>query len=70
MEITLGFLSILFLIIAIAIIYFVLRYLKRMEKRSEEKIQLDKKGTITLQNQVDELNKRLIVIEKMLKEVE
>lgn len=66
----LSFLSILFLIIPIAIIYCVVRYIKRMEKRAEEKLQLDKENTITLQKRVDELNNRLIVIEKLLKEVE
>lgn len=66
----LGFLSIVFLIIPIALIYFVGRYFKRMEKRAEEKLQLDKENTTTLQKRVDELNNRLIVIEKLLKEVE
>lgn len=44
--------------------------MKRMEKRSEEKLLVEKQSTITLQKRVDELNERLVIIEKMLKEVE
>ncbi|MFZ0445580.1 MAG: hypothetical protein WAM95_13355 [Bacillus sp. (in: firmicutes)] len=66
----LSFISIVFLIIPIAIIYFSVKYFKRLEKRAEEKLQLEKENTITLQKRVDELNKRLIAIEKLLKEVE
>lgn len=66
----LSLLSIVFLIIPIAIIYFAIKYMKRMEKRSEEKLLVEKQSTITLQKRVDELNERLVIIEKMLKEVE
>lgn len=60
----------LFLAIPIAVIYFLIKYFKRAEKRAEEKLQLEKQTTIQLQKNVDNLNERLIVIEKLLKEVE
>lgn len=66
----LGLVSIVFLIIPLAIIYFAIKYMKRMEKRSEEKLLVEKQSTITLQKRVDELNERLVIIENILKEVE
>ncbi|ARJ38904.1 hypothetical protein SporoP8_08490 [Sporosarcina ureae] len=61
---------ILFLIIPVALIYVLFKYFKRAEKRADEKLQLEKQNTINLQKRIDELNERLIAIEKMLKEVE
>lgn len=61
---------ILFLIIPIILILTVFKYFKRAEKRADEKLELEKQSTITLQKRVDELNTRLITIEKLLKEVE
>ncbi|MDJ0333527.1 hypothetical protein [Planococcus sp. S3-L1] len=61
---------ILFLIIPIILIYALFKYFKRAEKRADEKLELEKQSTLTLQKRVDELNTRLIIIEKILKEVE
>ncbi len=61
---------ILFLIIPIILIFAVYKYFKRAEKRADEKLELEKQSTITLQKRVDELNTRLISIENMLKEVD
>lgn len=60
----------LFLAIPIILIYVVFKYFKRAEKRADEKLHLEKQTTIQLQKSVDNLNERLIVVEKMLKEVE
>lgn len=57
-------------IIPLLIIWVVYKAFKRSEKRAQEKLEIEKQHTITLQKRVDELNERLIVIEKMLKEVE
>ncbi|WP_432356072.1 hypothetical protein [Sporosarcina sp. A2] len=61
---------IIFLIIPIILIYLVFKYFKRAEKRADEKLELEKQNTINLQNRLDELNTRVITIEKMLKEVD
>ncbi|WP_232695692.1 hypothetical protein [Brevibacillus daliensis] len=66
--------GILGLIVPIAfvvlVIYFILKTIKGYEKRANEKLMLERENTLTLQKRVDDLNKRLVNIEKMLKEVE
>ena len=58
------------LVIPVILIYIVFKYFKRAEKRSNEKLELDKQNTLNLQKRIDELDKRVIAIEKILKEVE
>lgn len=61
---------ILFIGVPILLIFLLFQYLKRFEKRAEEKLQIEKQHTITLQKKVDAIDERLMEIEKMLKEVE
>ena len=46
------------------------KVLKRYELRANEKLILERENTTLLQKRVDDLNERLVGIEKMLKEVE
>lgn len=64
------FVLLILIIVVFAIIFSVYKALKRSEKRADEKLDLEKEQTLVLQKRVDEMNKRLLVIEKMLKEVE
>jgi sensor domain CHASE-containing protein len=61
------------LIIGILVIIFVFRMVKRMERRADERLKLDKENVAFQQQQlktISELNNRLTNIENMLKEVE
>ena len=66
--------DIIFTIIAFVvpaiIIFLVYKAFKRNEKRATERLELEKETTVRLQKRVDELNDRVVVIEKMLREVE
>ncbi|QBP43175.1 hypothetical protein [Paenisporosarcina antarctica] len=46
------------------------KVLKRYELRANEKLMLERENTTLLQKRVDDLNERLVGIEKLLKEVE
>ncbi|MBK3494136.1 hypothetical protein JFL43_04535 [Viridibacillus sp. YIM B01967] len=59
-----------FAIIPIIIIFVTYKAFKRSEKRANEKLQLERENTVLLQKRIDDLNERLNVIEKMLKEVD
>ena len=52
------------------VVYFVFKSIKGYEKRANEKLILERENTITLQKRVDDLNERVVTIEKLLKEVE
>ena len=43
---------------------------KKFERQNEERLQLERENSAMLTKRLDELNGRLVVIEKMLKEVE
>lgn len=43
---------------------------KRFEKQNEERLALERENSILLNKKFDELNERLVIIEKMLKEVD
>lgn len=58
------------LIIPALIIYFIYKTFKRNEKRAAERLELEKETTVILQKRIEDLNDRVVVIEKMLKEVE
>jgi sensor domain CHASE-containing protein len=61
------------LIILIVALIFVVRIIKRMERRTDERLKLDKENAAFQQQQlqtINELNNRLTNIENMLKEVE
>lgn len=59
-------------IIIVAILAWVIlsRIAKRFEQKADERLILERENSIRLNKQIDELNVRLVVIEKMLKEVE
>ncbi|MBU8880903.1 hypothetical protein BGM26_18290 [Bacillus sp. FJAT-29790] len=69
-----GILGLVTLLVPIAlvvfVIYFIFKTIKGYEKRANEKLMLERENTLTLQKRVDDLNERLVNIEKMLKEVE
>lgn len=67
------FISLIPTILIIIIIVYVIKVIRRSERRAEERLQLDRENTTFQQLQtesINELNKRLIVIENLLKEVE
>lgn len=69
------FQSLIFYLIPILVVVLIVwlmlsKVLKRYELRANEKLILERENTILLQKRVDDLNERLIGIEKMLKEVE
>ena len=57
-------------IFVLLIVIFIVKTIKRLEKRADEKLALEKKNTKLLQSKVVDLEERLSVIEKMLKEVD
>lgn len=59
-----------FILIPIILVIVIYKAYKRNEKRAEQHLMIEKQQTFTIQQQVDSLNERLIVIEKMLKEVD
>ncbi len=59
-----------FILSPIILVIFIYKAYKRNEKRAEERLNIEKQQTYTLQQQVHSLNERLIIIEKMLKEVD
>lgn len=61
----LGFAALFFLLL-----YKVYKTFKRNEQRANERLELEKENTVTLQKRIDSLNDRVVVIEKMLREVE
>lgn len=61
------------IILTILFIVYVIKVIRRSERRAEERLQLDRENSTFQQLQtesINELNQRLIVIEKLLKEVE
>lgn len=56
--------------IIIFLIFKVLKTFKRNERRASERLELEKETTVRLQKRIDELDERVVVIEKMLREVE
>lgn len=69
-----GFISLIVafipMIIFILILIFGIRFALRLERRSEERLKIDKENTSLLQQQIREINDRLTAIEKVLKEVD
>lgn len=57
-------------IIPAIIIFIIYKIIKRNEKRANERLALERENTVLLKKQIDDLNDRVIVIEKMLREVE
>ncbi|MCM3609877.1 hypothetical protein M4S82_01355 [Planococcus sp. MERTA32b] len=61
----------IFLLGVPAILFFVFyRAFKLDKKKASERLELEKENAGMLQKRIDELNERLVVVEKKLKEVE
>lgn len=58
------------IVLIVIMISLTVKTFKGHEKRANEKLMLERESTLTLQKRVDEQNERLVIIEKMLKEVE
>jgi len=58
------------IIIPAIIIFIIYKIIKRSEKRANERLSLERENTVLVKKQIDDLNERVIVIEKMLREVE
>lgn len=57
-------------IIPVIIIFVIYKIIKRSEKRANERLELERENTVLMKKQIDSLNERVIIIEKMLREVE
>lgn len=58
------------IIIPAIIIFIIYKIIKQSEKRANERIVLDRENTVLVKKQLDDMNERVVVIEKMLREVE
>ncbi len=58
------------IVIFIGILIFGISFIRRMERRAEERLKLDKENIELQQRQIQEINNRLANIEKILKEVD
>lgn len=64
------FISLIPILIFIIIIVLVIGVVRRMERRADERLKLDKENANLLQQQIQEINIRLTNIEKTLKQVD
>jgi hypothetical protein len=62
--------SLIPVIVVILIIVFVISIVRRMDRRAEERLKLDKENIKLQLQQIQEINKRLTNIENILKEVD
>lgn len=62
--------TILLLGVPAILIFFIYKAFKRDKERANERLGLEKENAVMLQKRIDELNERLVVVEKKLKEVE
>jgi len=71
-SLLMSFLTQLVPIVIIALLAWVIlsKIAKRFEKHNEERLALEKENSILINKKFDELNERLVIIEKMLKEVD
>lgn len=58
------------LLVIVAVGYYIVKTVKGFERRADEKLALERENNEIMQKRIDELNERLVVIEKLLKEVE
>lgn len=57
-------------IFIVLIVLFVVKTVKRFEQRADEKLTIEKENNRLLTSKVNDLEERLVVIEKMLAEVQ
>ncbi|MBG9756410.1 hypothetical protein V4V34_07110 [Lysinibacillus sphaericus] len=71
-SLLMSFLTQLVPIVIIALLAWLIlsKIAKRFEKQNEERLALEKENSILINKKFDELNERLVIIEKMLKEVD
>lgn len=65
-----AFFALLPLIVLVIIFVFVISVIRRMERRAEERLTLDKETAHLQQLQIQEINNRLTNIENILKQVD
>lgn len=58
------------IVIFVVIFIFLVGLIRRMEKRSDERLKIEKENATLLQQQIQEINQRLKNIEKTLQEVD
>jgi hypothetical protein len=58
------------ILLILCIFIFGIGVVRRMERRAEERLKLDKENAALQQQQIQEINNRLTNIEKILKEVD
>lgn len=66
----LSFISVIPVIIFILIVIFLIGVVRRMKRRADERLRMDKDNATLLQQQIQEINNRLTNIEKTLNEVQ
>ncbi|MBB4826633.1 hypothetical protein HNO89_003914 [Sporosarcina luteola] len=58
-------------VLVIAVVaYFIVKTVKGFERRADEKLALEREHNEIMRKRIDELNDRVVEIEKLLKEVE
>lgn len=62
--------TILILGIPAVLIFFIIKAFKRNKETANKRLGLEKENALVLQKRIDELNDRLVVVEKKLKEPE
>lgn len=65
-----AFFGLLPLLVLVFIFIFVISVIRRMERRAEERLQIEKETAQLQQQQIQEINKRLTTIENILKQVD
>jgi positive regulator of sigma E activity len=58
------------IIIALLVWFILSRFTKHLVQQADERLVLERENSIMLNKRFDELNERIVIIEKMLKEVE
>lgn len=59
-----------FSLFIIAVIVFIVRKIKRNEKRADGRLSIELENNLLLQKRIDDLDDRVVALEKMLREVE
>lgn len=65
-----SFVTLIPILVVIFIFIFAVRIVRRMERRADERLRLDKENMQLQQQQIQEINNRLTNIERILKEVD
>ncbi|QTD40335.1 hypothetical protein [Sporosarcina sp. Te-1] len=58
------------ILVIVVVAYFIVKTVKGFERRADEKLALEREHNEIMRKRIDELNDRVVVIEKLLKDVE